>query len=199
MSNKNDPPTAIISGRLERLITEHLGLNPRQFALETKLSPQVVSNLLGTDTEPSGKTLRLILERYPHFNLTWLLTGAGEPFPNGVHGERLPAAPAAPPDVEAALRRARMAEAALAAERAKAAGQETYIFRLEEELNGKKRDGGLDQPVVSTAPRRPTPTGTRNAHRAQQRADLLDRLAPRTVVTGFVTCHKRDREEAEAE
>lgn len=90
MSNKNDNPKQALYPELgERLasLLELLELNQRQFALKVEANAQVISHLVAGYALPSGKTLKLIADRWPGFNASWLLTGHGDPFTSGIHSK----------------------------------------------------------------------------------------------------------------
>ena len=65
------------AGRVQSLI-DRLEITPYQFAKETGLSHQTISNLLTGKNKPSLDTLEAIASRYPG-EASWLLTGKAEP------------------------------------------------------------------------------------------------------------------------
>lgn len=65
-----------------RLLSE-LSVSANQLAAQLGTSQQAISNYVTGRNKPGGDLLAAIVTRYPAINSTWLLTGVGEPFPNG--------------------------------------------------------------------------------------------------------------------
>lgn len=73
-------------------------LNAAGLAKKLGITPQAISNYIVGRNEPGRKMMAAIIKAFPAINAVWLATGEGQPFPNGVHGEKRPApASAAPP------------------------------------------------------------------------------------------------------
>ena len=63
--------------RIEKLI-ETLGLSARQFAVEIRVQPGTISNMMSGRNNPSLDVMKRIMERYPTLNPEWLIAGRGE-------------------------------------------------------------------------------------------------------------------------
>lgn len=81
-----------------RHLRELLGYTGRQqeFALAIGLTQQSISNMERGKTEPAAKSLNKLFAAFPQVNLSWLVTGAGEPLA-GAQAARLLPVPTEPP------------------------------------------------------------------------------------------------------
>lgn len=62
--------------RIEKLI-ETLGLSARQFAVEIRVQPGTISNMMAGRNNPSLDVMKRIMERYETLNPEWLIAGRG--------------------------------------------------------------------------------------------------------------------------
>lgn len=76
-----------------RFLRELLGYKGRQqeFAEKVGLTQQSISNMERDKTEPANKSVNKIFAAFPQVNVTWLVSGQGQPL-----GENRPTAPVAP-------------------------------------------------------------------------------------------------------
>lgn len=80
----NEPPKfPEIGARLAQFIEQSSEPNARQFAIRAGLAPQLISNLCGGYSMPSGETLVALATTYPKFDAMWLLTGKGSMLRDG--------------------------------------------------------------------------------------------------------------------
>jgi hypothetical protein len=71
-------PESTINQRLKILI-DALGMKVRTFSTALEISEATTRNYLDRGSKPGADYLQKILERFERANITWLLTGIGEP------------------------------------------------------------------------------------------------------------------------
>lgn len=73
---KEEPPKyPEVAKRMAQFIEESGEPNPRQFAIQAKLTPQKISYILQGKFMPGGDTLAALAAAYRNFDAIWLLTG----------------------------------------------------------------------------------------------------------------------------
>lgn len=65
-----------------------LAISGNQLAVALGTSQQAISNYTSGRNKPGREILATIAKKYPAISLSWLLTGEGEPFPNGRYNEK---------------------------------------------------------------------------------------------------------------
>jgi transcriptional regulator with XRE-family HTH domain len=84
MEELKHPDVAAI---FERLLRE-LGISGNQLAVALGTSQQAISNYTSGRNKPGREIMAAIVQRYPAINAAWLLTGEGDPFPEGRYNEK---------------------------------------------------------------------------------------------------------------
>ncbi|MGI4873155.1 MAG: helix-turn-helix domain-containing protein [Janthinobacterium lividum] len=69
-------------------LLRELGISGNQLAIALGTSQQAISNYTSGRNKPGREILASISKKYPAINLSWLLTGEGEPFPKGRYNEK---------------------------------------------------------------------------------------------------------------
>ena len=78
------PEVAMIFARL----LAELGISGNQLAKALNTSQQVISGYASGRTNPGREMIAAIIQRYPAINAAWLVTGQGEPFPEGRYNQK---------------------------------------------------------------------------------------------------------------
>lgn len=91
---EDEPKHPDVAAIFTRLLSE-LRLSPTQFAksLEPQTTQQTIQTYTSGKRAPGSKLLASIIKKYPAINAVWLMTGEGEPFPNGRFGKKEPMVP----------------------------------------------------------------------------------------------------------
>lgn len=76
-----------VAAMFSRLLQE-LGISGNQLAVALGTSQQAISNYTSGRNKPGREMLAAISKQYPAIDALWLITGEGDPFPNGRYNEK---------------------------------------------------------------------------------------------------------------